>query len=55
MTIHFFKCPGEGYSWENIDNDINPSNIKTIADAINFAYKNKDKEVVDFLNSITKE
>lgn len=54
MTIHFFKCPGEGYSWENIDNDINPSNIKTIADAINFAYKNKDKEVVEFLNSITK-
>ena len=37
MTIHFFKCPDEGYSWENIDKDINPSNIKTIVDAISFA------------------
>ena len=54
MTIHFFKCPDEGYSWENIDKDINPSNIKTIDDAISFAEANKDKEVVDFLNSITK-
>ena len=54
MTIHFLKCPGEEYSCENIDNDINPSNIKTIADAISFAEANKDKEVVDFLNSITK-
>ena len=55
MTIHFLKCPDEGYSCENIDKDINPSKINTINDAINFAYKNKDKEVVDFLNSITKE
>ena len=54
MTIHFFKCPDEGYFGENINKEIDPSNIKTIADAINFAYKNKDKEVVDFLNSITK-
>ena len=55
MTIHFFKCPEEGYSCDNIDNDINPSNIKTIADVIKFAETNNDKEVVDFLNSITKE
>lgn len=55
MTIHFFKCPDEGYSWMNIDKDINPSNIKTIADAIKFAETNNDKEVVDFLKSITKE
>lgn len=55
MTIHFFKCPDEGYSWDNIDNDINPSNIKTIADAINFAHKNNDEKVESFLNSITKE
>ena len=55
MTIHFFKCPGEGYSWENIDNDINPSNINTINDAINFAHKNNDEKVESFLKSITKE
>ena len=55
MTIHFLKCPGEGYSWENIEDDINPSNIKTIADAINFAHKNNDEKVESFLNSITKE
>ena len=54
MTIHFLKCPDEGYSWENINKEIDPSKINTINDAINFAYKNKDKEVVDFLNSITK-
>ena len=54
MTIHFLKCLGEEYSCENIDNDINPSKIKTIADAISFAEANKDKEVVEFLNSITK-
>lgn len=55
MTIHFFKCPDEGYSLENIDKNINPSKINTINDAINFAETNGDKEVVDFLNSITKE
>lgn len=55
MTIHFFKCPDEGYSWDNIDKNINPSNIKTIADAINFAHKNKDEKVESFLKSITKE
>ena len=54
MTIHFFKCPGEGYSWDNIDNEINPLNINTINDAIKFAETNNDKEVVEFLNSITK-
>lgn len=54
MTIHFLKCPDEGYSWENIDKDINPSKINTINDAINFAQKNNDIEVVEFLNSITK-
>ena len=55
MTIHFFKCPDEGYFWENIDKDINPSKINTINDAINFAQKNNDIEVVEFLNSITKK
>ena len=54
MTIHFLKCPGEGYSWENIEDDINPSKINTINDAINFAQKNNDIKVVEFLNSITK-
>ena len=54
MTIHFLKCPDEGYSCENIDKDINPSKINTINDAIKFAETNNDKEVVEFLNSITK-
>lgn len=55
MTIHFLKCPDEGYSCENIAKNINPSNIKTIADAIKFAHKNNDKKVESFLKSITKE
>ena len=55
MTIHFLKCPDEGYSWMNIDKDINPSNINTINDAINFAHKNNDEKVESFLKSITKE
>ena len=55
MTIHFFKCPDEGYSCENIDKNINPSKINTIADAIKFAETNGDIKVVDFLNSITKK
>ena len=54
MTIHFFKCPDEGYFGENINKEIDPSNINTIADAINFAQKNNDIKVVEFLNSITK-
>jgi len=54
MTIHFLKCPDEGYSWENINKEIDPSKIKTIADAIKFAETNNDIEVVEFLNSITK-
>ena len=46
ITIHFLRCPNNFPEF--------PENISTISDAIEFANKQGDNEVVDFLNDITE-
>ena len=46
LTIHFLRCPNNFPEF--------PENISTISDAIEFANKQGDNEVVDFLNDITE-
>ena len=53
MTIHFFKFIEDGFT-SNIGDEIADNPISTIENAINFAKKQGDNDVVEFLNGIIK-